>query len=304
MPDRLLFIDTNIWLDFYRVGNETNVGLLKHVTSLADNLITTYQVETEFKSNRQTVLLTGLKDLSLAAPGRIGIVSGAKAATELKRLTDAAIVQVKELKKQLEAVLTDPEANDPIFRDCLVLFKKNDGLSLMRNNPIKKRIRRRALTRFLHHCPPRKKGDVSIGDAFNWEWIVRCAHERKADVAIVTRDTDYGIVYAGKNYINDHLKQEFHERIGDRTVTLFSLLGEALKTFGIAVTKKEAEEEQALVKEEMTTAQRGAELYKLWSDVAYQRSIVAGTSRHRDLISLGMDRAWELDIGGSGDRNE
>ncbi|MFN3545737.1 MAG: PIN-like domain-containing protein [Thiobacillus sp.] len=48
---KLLFIDTNIWLDFYRARNETGLALLNHAESVASKIIVTYQLESEFKRN-------------------------------------------------------------------------------------------------------------------------------------------------------------------------------------------------------------------------------------------------------------
>ena len=46
----LLFIDTNIFLVFYRqVGRESNLSILKHLRPHHDRIITTRQVEMEFK---------------------------------------------------------------------------------------------------------------------------------------------------------------------------------------------------------------------------------------------------------------
>ena len=56
----LLFIDTNIRLDFYRVRNETGLKLLAHTERLSDRLIVTYQLEGEFKRNRQAAILEGI----------------------------------------------------------------------------------------------------------------------------------------------------------------------------------------------------------------------------------------------------
>ena len=62
-PATLLFIDTNIFLDFYRqVGRESDLSILKHISQHHDRIITTCQVEMEFKKNRPCVI-----DNSLAA---------------------------------------------------------------------------------------------------------------------------------------------------------------------------------------------------------------------------------------------
>ena len=42
------FIDTNIFLDFYRSKNETSLSLLRKLDGVGERVICTYQVEMEF----------------------------------------------------------------------------------------------------------------------------------------------------------------------------------------------------------------------------------------------------------------
>lgn len=59
--DALVFIDTNILLDFYRVrGWEGGLTVLNHITESVDRIITGNQIEMEFKRNRQKVILEAL----------------------------------------------------------------------------------------------------------------------------------------------------------------------------------------------------------------------------------------------------
>ena len=54
----LVFIDTNIYLDFYRVrGTDATLSILKHFDENHDRIITTSEVEMEYKKNRQRVTL-------------------------------------------------------------------------------------------------------------------------------------------------------------------------------------------------------------------------------------------------------
>ena len=46
------FIDTNIFLDFYR-GSEATIAMLEKLEQVRDRIICTYQVEMEFLKNRQ-----------------------------------------------------------------------------------------------------------------------------------------------------------------------------------------------------------------------------------------------------------
>lgn len=247
---KLLFVDTNIWLDFYRARNETGLALLQHAESVADRMIVTYQLESEFKKNRQAAILEGMQELK--APGqiaRLGIFSDAKASTVLNRSMKEADKRVKALKAKLTKVLENPAVHDPVYKACQRIFHKNDGLTLTRDDPTRHPIRRKAFRRFLHGCPPRKKNDTSIGDAINWEWMVHCANAANAELVIVTRDSDYGVHFENKAYINDHLRQEFSERVSKkRKLLLYSRLSDALKHFAVPITKQEEEAEAELVK--------------------------------------------------------
>jgi len=72
MP-KLLFVDTNIYLDFYRIRNDVKTPFLSHLEAIKENLIITDQVEMEFKKNRQSAILEGMQELK--APGKIGVPS-------------------------------------------------------------------------------------------------------------------------------------------------------------------------------------------------------------------------------------
>ncbi len=87
-----------------------------------------------------------------------------------------------------------------------------------------------------------------MGDAINWEWMIDCATERGAELVIVTRDTDYGCDFEGQTLPNDHLAQEFSERVSrKRKIILCRRLSDALKHFEVAVTAEEEAEEVELI---------------------------------------------------------
>ena len=87
-----------------------------------------------------------------------------------------------------------------------------------------------------------------MGDALNWEWIVYVAQKSGKDIAIVSRDADYGIEIKDKTYINDWLIQEFRDRVAKkRKLTLHTRLSPALKLANIKVTKKAEKDEKDFV---------------------------------------------------------
>jgi hypothetical protein len=246
---KLLFIDANIWLDFYRGRNDAALGLLTHVEAVAERVIVHYQLEQEFKKNRQAAILEGMQELK--APTQIarpGIFSDAKAGKALNKSLKDAEKRVKALKVRLTKALEDPAQNDPVYKACQRIFHRSSELVLTRENPVRHVIRRRGFRRFLHGCPPRKKTDTSMGDALNWEWMIECTNKANAELVIVSRDSDYGAVFEGRAYVNDHLRQEFSERVSKkRKLLLYTKLSDALKHFSVPVSAQEEAAETELV---------------------------------------------------------
>jgi hypothetical protein len=246
---KLLFVDTNIWLDFYRARTEAGLSLLNHLEKVSDRLIVHYNLEMEYKRNRQSAILEGMQELKAPSPiSRPGLFSDAKAAKAMQENMKAATERVKALKAKLKKVLEDPAAHDPVYQACQRMFHANSPLIMTREDSFRAVIRRRAFRRFLHGCPPRKRNDTSIGDALNWEWMLECALRNQAELVIVSRDSDYGILFEDKAYVNDHLRQEFSERVSrKRKLLLYTKLSEALKHFAIPVTREEEEEEEEII---------------------------------------------------------
>jgi hypothetical protein len=287
----LLFIDTNIWLDFYRARNETGLQLLEHTEAVIDSIIVTYQLESEFKTNRQAAILEGMKELkSPAEIPRLGIFSDAQATKQMHRSAKDVEKRARTLRYRLGRALEKPALHDPVYKACQRVFHKEDDLNLRRGDIRRFAIRRRAFKRFLHGCPPRKKGDTSIGDAFNWEWMIQCAIERKSGLVIVTRDSDYGVTVEKKSYINDHLRQEFSERVSrKRGLLLYPRLSEALKLFKIQVSPQEEQAETELVSSlaQMSGAKFSESSIKDWFNALSSPGIIMRDRIHPPAVPPG-----------------
>ena len=246
---KLLFVDTNIWLDFYRARTDAGLSLLDHLEKVSDSLIVTYQLEMEYKRNRQAAILEGMQELKPPTHiSRPGLFSDAKAVKAMQANLKAATERVKTLKRKLKSALENPAQNDPVYKACQRIFHAATPLVLTREDKFRHVIRRRAFRRFLHGCPPRKRNDTSFGDAFNWEWMIECALRNNGELVIVSRDSDYGTIFEDKSYVNDHLKQEFGERVSlKRKLLLYAKLSDALKHFHVPVTRAEEEEEEHII---------------------------------------------------------
>ncbi len=247
---KLLFVDTNIYLDFYRIRNEVKTPFLDHLEAIKDVLIVTDQVEMEFKKNRQSAIIEGLNGLSKPTNIQIpGILKNDKSATALQNDQDKIKKRVNKLKQRMERILEEPSRNDVVYQTLQRLFKKKKkGTDLYRGSKERYSTRRLARKRFFLGYPPRKKNDTSLGDSINWEWIVHVAKEHNADIWIVSRDSDYGATYDNNGYINDWLRQEFRERVNKkRKIHLCPKLSTALKEFEIPVTHEEETEEERII---------------------------------------------------------
>lgn len=250
--DALIFIDTNIFLDFYRVrGWESGLSVLDHITSNLDRIITGDQIEMEYKKNRQRVILDSLGRTKSPDWGALSVptfLQESKPNKALERAKKQVDSQMKRMRTRIERILTTPGTNDPVFRVAQDLFRNESPFNLSREKDARYNVRRLAMKRFMLGYPPRKEGDTSIGDAINWEWIIRCAADSGKDVIIVSRDSDYGHSYQKTPVLNDWLRQEFAERTSRRRKLLLTdRLTDAFKRIAVAVTPQEEEQETELI---------------------------------------------------------
>lgn len=245
----LVFIDTKIFLDLYRIqGGETSLSVLDHFDRNCDRIITTTQVEMEYKKNRQAAVLKSLRDATSCHEGQL-IVPAFLRDAQVERSMQAARQRVSEHTKRLRAraakLIREPARNDIIYKVLQQLFRSKGPCHLSRNTSSRHQIDRLARKRFCLGYPPRKDGDTSVGDAVNWEWMIHCANELDRDIVIVSRDSDYGVMWERDAILNDWLRQEFIERVGrKRTITLTPRLTEGLHIAGIKVARAEIEQEE------------------------------------------------------------
>lgn len=249
--DTLLFVDTNVLLDFYRIRkSDISTKYLETLESCKDRLIIGAQVEMEYKKHRQRVLVEFLAasappDWSRLTPPTL--IADLQAVKMIQKHRASIMEQRKKVTEKVMKVLNDPTHHDPVYQTLQRLFKNSSPLNLTRERDERFVIRELAEKRFKLGYPPRKAGDTSIGDSINWEWIVKCAGDTGKHVVIVTRDTDYGVIHDGQSFLNDWLRQEFSERVSKkRKIILTDKLSVGLKTVHAAVTQ-EMEDEEALL---------------------------------------------------------
>jgi hypothetical protein len=251
--DALFFVDTNILLDFYRI-RKSNISLkyLEQLEVCKDRLIVGSQIEMEYKKNRQRVILDSLNQFSKPEWGKLSpptIVSSLQASKMLESYCQEITKQYNKINGKIQKILTNPQQNDPVFQVLQRLFNNNSPYNLNRNSNKRFKVRQLARKRFCLGYPPRKPNDNSIGDSINWEWIIQCAIDSGRNIVIITRDSDYGVIYKDQSYLNDWLKQEFKQRVSrNRKIILVNKLSEGLRIIHANVTREMEEAEQQLIK--------------------------------------------------------
>lgn len=252
--DALLFVDTNVLLDFYRIRNsDISIEYLKQLEVCKDRLIITSQVEMEYKKHRQEAIIESLNSFGspdwnkLSGPA---IVAGLQAMKMIRKQKEEITKQQKRVNEKIQKILENPTNNDPVYQCLQLLFRHKSNYNLSRDKDMRFKIRNLAKKRFVLGYPPRKNNDTSIGDSVNWEWIVQCAMDSGKHIVIVTRDKDYGPIYKGNSFLNDWLRQEFSERVSrTRKIILTDKLSMALRMVHAAVTKEMEEEEDRIIAE-------------------------------------------------------
>jgi predicted nucleic acid-binding protein len=304
MPSKgwLIFIDTNILLDFYRTNNEANRKLLDRIDPLHDRIITSCQIEMEFKKNRLAVVLDslanmrppqGLKDVP-------AFLHDVQSVAVVKKLEKEVERRVKELRKRSLDMLSKPTLKDHVYKVVQRLFSDTDtGLNLKPEHEHYKGVLEAARDRYTIGLPPRKSNDTSCGDAVNWEWIVRCAQSTGKDVVLVSRDTDYGGTLDGLSFVNDWLQQEFRTRVSlQRKISLVDKLSTALKEYAKQpVTQEEvaAEEIQITAGPDLAALRAANEQLKAWTEEMRSRSALADTSALKGVAAAAANeqlKAW------------
>ena len=136
--DALIFIDTNIFLDFYRIRRtDVSMKYLEEIVKHKDIIITSSQVEMEYKKNRQSAILESITEVTkkgniiLSVPA---ILSDSQALKMMKKAKQDIDDQQRKLKLQIERILKNPNQNDQVFKCLQKFFSNKSIINLNREN--------------------------------------------------------------------------------------------------------------------------------------------------------------------------
>lgn len=256
----LLFIDTNILLNFYELFDKDYLSLLKKLEKKASIILTTCQVEMEFKNQRQRVIGDSIetynKNGSVKKPN---ICFDENVKKELEAELNKYDEKLNEYIIRITDYLIDPVKNDPVFQTAEKIFRKNDALTLKVDSEEYSKVNELAKERFRIGSPPRKGKDNSIGDAINWEWILYFCQNNidKFDaIVLVSEDKDFGIHLKKDSILNDWLHQEFMTKVPKKNIYLKKTLIEAFDLIDVKISKKERRAQEKMLLEAKANAEQ------------------------------------------------
>jgi len=203
----VLFIDANQYLGLY--GIPSGKKLLATLQEKRDHIFVTAQVVDEVNRNKVKVTavflniqVQKLEMNSAAVPVHLLSNADGRVAPMVEQLekTHSMVKEMKEEFKKLTREVLEHvgQSKDEVSRGLDVLF----GQAVA---PDEKELYRARLRKEVGN-PPGKK-DNPLGDELSWEQILSHCKE-KPRLWIITKDSDYGTVYAGKIVLNAALYRD------------------------------------------------------------------------------------------------
>ena len=234
-----LFIDTNIFLSFYKFGNDSLDTLSKVRDHLANGhyeLIVTSQLRDEFHRKRRQVINEGLTEFKKSSIGqkvlrlgeRLPRYESLKAALRTAAEVKASLIKDIRVIADTGKFPADDIIDDIFSRTKIVKITKDD---------VDVAIRRMGVGN-----PPGK--NKSLGDAINWEAMLKMAAGSGLDLHIVSDDGDFSDPLDPEQ-IHEFLRIEYETKDQDSEVYSSKLrLHKTLERFLASVGGKIAEIEK------------------------------------------------------------
>ncbi|WP_418157145.1 PIN domain-containing protein (plasmid) [Pantoea agglomerans] len=223
-----LFIDTNIYLDFYRAASD-RLSLFEELKKLRSSLIISEQGYKEFQRNR-TVQLTKLSaEIERTTSSSIYTTAVVKDMAEHKEAIhlQSQIRKIgQELKKKIRVMLEPKPGDDPVLDAYEDLIKTSPPI------PTKENLIAKAEVRKILGNPPTSPDRHSVCDELLWEELIDFCNE---DLIIVSNDKTFT---ENKKILRD----EFSKAHPGKNLEIVKSVSEALKILGKVSERLEATE--------------------------------------------------------------
>jgi len=223
-----LFVDTNIYLDFYR-GAHDRLSLFEELKKLKDNLIISEQGYREFQRNRTTQLIKLAAEIERTSSISIfttAVVRDMVEHQQATRLQSEVHKLGKELKSKINAMLEPKPGDDPVLDAYENLTKICTFIET------KEELITKAKTRKILGNPPISPDRHSVCDELLWEELLEFCDE---DLIIVSNDKTFT---ENKKILRDEFASINH----GKNLTIVKSVSDALKVLGAVSDRLEAVE--------------------------------------------------------------
>jgi len=223
-----LFVDTNIYLDFYRAASD-RLSLFDELKKLKNTLIISEQGYREFQRNRTAQLTKLGADIERTSSISIyttAVVQDMVEHQEATRLQSQVRKIGRELKSKIEAMLEPKPGDDP------VLDAYDDLTKTCAFIETKEELIIEAKTRKILGNPPTSPDRHSVCDELLWEELISFCNE---DLIIVSNDRTFT---ENKKILRD----EFSKINPGKNLKIVKSVSEALKILGTVSDRLESAE--------------------------------------------------------------
>lgn len=223
-----LFVDTNIYLDFYREARD-RLSLFEELKKLQDKLIISEQGYREFQRNRTTQLIklaTEIKRTSSISIFTTAVVRDMVEHQKATRLQSEVHKLGKELESKINAMLEPKPGDDPVLDAYENLTKICTFIET------EEKLIAKAKTRKILGNPPISPDRHSVCDELLWEELLEFCDE---DLIIVSNDKTFT---ENKKILRD----EFASVNDGKNLTIVKSVSDALKILGAVSDRLEAVE--------------------------------------------------------------
>jgi len=244
-----IFIDTNVFLDFYRAKKDS-LEILRELYQHSGSIVFPSLVYDEFLRNRVKIIEQVINSLRNEKPKYFtsAIVEGLEVFEDLKRSREEHKKYLDITISKLDEIKEDSKQDD-VFLELTKLYKSEKIEIYEHDNSIIHRAQKRHL---LGQPPGTDK--IKICDEVIWETILARIDD---DIIIVSRDGTYK-----ENH--QYLSHEYEERTDKKLLKITDKISEGIKLLGETVPQEiiELEDKQvdALMWEKFLDANLGASL--------------------------------------------
>lgn len=239
---KLLFLDSNIFLNFYDFHDEDLTQLAKLVDAIKAEeikLFLTTQVCEEIKKNREARLKVAYEKI-VDSKATLAIPPFCKHYDEYSDIKRAQNI-LDQLKSELSKKLWEDIQNHTLKADKIISDLINESSVIDSDKYLSQAIQRHQLGR-----PPGKK-DRSYGDEINWEAIL-AEVSGEGEFILLSKDGDYAHAIDDQS-LRDYLVDEWKKSHPDNEIFFYKSLTKFFTEHDIKIELRIEQEKDELVRD-------------------------------------------------------